>query len=594
MNTLSLSQGSPEWHAHRANSYNASDAPAMMGRSPYETRSELIKRLATSITPEVDAATQRRFDEGHRFEALARPLAEKIIGEELYPLVGTDDGASGLSRPISASFDGLTMMGEDGLEHKRLNKELRAVMVDGCTGADLSPLYRIQMESQCIVADTCRRVLFMASEWDSNGNLIEERHCWYTPDPALRAEILAGWKQFDADLAAYVPAPADVVVIPKAASSLPIVFDMRVEGKIVSCNVEQYKPAALAFIAEINTKLTTDQHFADAKADATFCRDSADKLELAIEQALGQMGDINTAINTVREIAAAFDAKGLALEKLVESQTKAIKESHVLRGQAALKAHIDALNTRLGKPYMPTVAADFGTAVKNKRTVESLRNSVDTELARAKIAASEIADRIDTNLKYLREHAENYKGLFADAATIVLKAPDDLQALAKSRIADHKAEIARQAEAAAEQARETIRKEEQAKAEKAAREKLAAEQAEAQRLADEQARQATPPAAPAPEPVRVPVASAPVSAPAANVVPMSRPAAPADTGALVKLGDVNASIAPLSITADGLTSLGFPYVAPQGAAKMYRTADLPAMYAAMVAHIEAAQAKQAA
>jgi len=87
---------------------------------------------------------------------------------------------------------------------------------------------------------------------------------------------------------------------------------------------------------------------------------------------------------------------------------------------------------------------------------------------------------------------------------------------------------------------------------------------------------------------------APVSAPAANVVPMSRPAAPADTGARVKLGDINASIAPLSITADGLAQLGFAHVATEKAAKLYRTADLPRIYAAMVAHIEAAQAKQAA
>jgi len=58
--------------------------------------------------------------------------------------------------------------------------------------------------------------------------------------------------------------------------------------------------------------------------------------------------------------------------------------------------------------------------------------------------------------------------------------------------------------------------------------------------------------------------------------------------------EINAAIAPLSITADGLAQLGFAHVATEKAAKLYRTADLPRIYAAMVAHIEAAQAKQAA
>ena len=43
-----------------------------------------------------------------------------------------------------------------------------------------------------------------------------------------------------------------------------------------------------------------------------------------------------------------------------------------------------------------------------------------------------------------------------------------------------------------------------------------------------------------------------------------------------------------------LAALGFPHVATDKSAKLYRAADRPAIYAAMVAHIEAVQAKQAA
>ena len=76
MQIVSLQQGSPEWLAHRAQHFNASDAPAMMGCSPYKTRTQLLHELHTGVSPEVDHYTQRIFDNGHRFEALARPLAE--------------------------------------------------------------------------------------------------------------------------------------------------------------------------------------------------------------------------------------------------------------------------------------------------------------------------------------------------------------------------------------------------------------------------------------------------------------------------------------------------------------------------------------
>ena len=455
MITHNLVQGSQEWHAYRATHDNASDAPAMMGCSSYKTRDQLIAELATGITHEVDPATQRLYDSGHRFEKLARPLAEEIIGEDLYPCTGSVDGSR-----LSGSFDGLTMLEDPAWEHKRMNERLRAVLsVPGCTGADLPLEYQVQMEQQSAVSQ-CSKVLFTASDWDASDNLIEAMHCWYTPNLELRARILAGWEQLHKDVATYGPpeaAPAPVVA--KQVAHLPVVFDMRVEGKLVACNIEQYKPAALAYIAAISTKLATDQDFSDADADAKFCRDSADKLELAVEQAMGQMGDINRALNTVREIAAAFDAKGLSLEKLVKARKDEIRNEIVRGGAKALIEHITALNVRLVHNYMPHVPADFGGVVKGKRTVESLRNAVNTELARAKIEANEVADRIQVNLNTLRELASAHAFLFADTATIVLKQPEDLTMLVKARIAEHQA--AEQARLEAE--RERIRQEEAAK-----------------------------------------------------------------------------------------------------------------------------------
>ena len=92
----------------------------------------------------------------------------------------------------------------------------------------------------------------------------------------------------------------------------------------------------------------------------------------------------------------------LDLDKLVKARKEAIRGEIVAGGVAGLRDHIAAINARLGKPYMPNVPADFAGVIKGKRSIDSLRDAVDSELARAKIAASEIADRIDLNLKHLR------------------------------------------------------------------------------------------------------------------------------------------------------------------------------------------------
>ena len=47
MKTLSIVPGTPEWHAHRAEHFNASDAPVMLGVSPHKTRTQFMRERKT-------------------------------------------------------------------------------------------------------------------------------------------------------------------------------------------------------------------------------------------------------------------------------------------------------------------------------------------------------------------------------------------------------------------------------------------------------------------------------------------------------------------------------------------------------------------
>lgn len=429
MKTISLVQGTQEWHEHRSKHFNASDAPAMMDCSPYKTRSQLLREVATGIKPEIDPATQRIFDDGHKFEALARPLAEEIVGEELYPVIGTEG-------MLSASFDGLTMDESVAFEHKTLNAELREIMVNGCQGSDLPKHYRVQMEQQCLVSG-CDVVLFMASKW--KGDELEEMfHCRYFPDKKLAKEIAAGWKQFDSDLANYQHTEAKAEPTGKAPESLPA-LRIEVTGMVTASNIDAFKSHALAVFEGINKDLQTDEDFSDAEKTVKWCKDVEDKLEAAKQHALSQTADIDALFRAIDDIGAEARRVRLDLDKLVKARKENIRAEIQKEAETAFAAHIATINARLGKVQLPAVKADFAGAMKGKKTVQSLRDACDGELARAKIEASQLSELIGANVTTLRELAAGFEFLFMDAQQICQKANDDLVLLIKSRIAEHKA-----------------------------------------------------------------------------------------------------------------------------------------------------------
>lgn len=439
MKIIDAPQGSPAWHAHRNSNtfYNASESPAMMGESPYQKRSELLAEKAGAISREIDAATQKRFDDGHRFEALARPHAERFIGDDIYPITGVEG-------PYSASFDGLTEDYMTAFEHKSLNDTIRA-----CSCAAELPAYlRIQMEHQLMVCGG-ERVFFMASKWDDDDELVEEKHFYYEPDLALRKKIEAGWKQFAADLANY----QHVEVIPSAVATpqmaLPAVV-IQVEGAIaLRDNLDVFGDALRAYVGRINKKPQTDQDFADLDASAKLLREVQAKIAAARDGALGQIESIDAMKRTADVLEELARTTAVEVEKLVKAEKENRRNAIIQKAKDKLQTRIAKHNERFGKSYMPPIVADFAGKAKGLKSIASIQNAVDTELARATIEANDIANGIDANLMTLREIAGDHKFLFADTPTIVMKNTDDLTALVKSRIADHKeaeAKAARDAE----------------------------------------------------------------------------------------------------------------------------------------------------
>lgn len=536
MQILNVTQGSPEWLAARAKHHTASEAPAMMGQSKYSTRSALLKQKALGVEEVVDAAKQRLFDRGHETEALARAILESRLGEDLFPVTAADDDGY-----LLASLDGLTMDGTTGFEHKLWNEELAAQVRAG----ELEPHYYWQLEQQILVCGL-EKVIFVCSDGTEENFVSME----YRAVPGRADQLVAGWRQFDKDLADYQHVESKPEVAGRAPDALPA-LRIEVSGAVTASNLAEFKARAIEVFNGIKTDLETDEDFANADKTTKWCKEVEDRLEAAKQHALSQTASIDELFRTVDAIKEEARQKRLTLEKLVKQRKESIRVEKVADARNQLSAHVAALQAEISGVRLAITQPDFGGAIKGLKTLESIDNALDTTLATAKIDADSYAKGVREKLAWCRENAAGHSHLFPDLQQLIVKPMEDFTLTISSRIEQHKKSEADRLEAE----RERIHQEEAAK--------LAAQQ------------QAVQPA-PAPALQQVAEVAQPVSP-----APVQSASGSAPT---LKLGAINDRLG-FTVTADFLRMLGF---APhsEGAAKLYREEDFQMICRAIGRHVE--------
>jgi predicted phage-related endonuclease len=574
-----LVQGSDEWAAFRLTRHGASEAAAMLGLSKLTTRSELLRVKHTANPKEFSNWVQENIlDYGHHVEALARPLVEEIIGDDLYPVTCSNEDTGG---HLSASCDGLTMAFDTAFEHKQWNEELAASV-----SAGVVPDSHMPQCQQIMMITGAKRVIFTVSDGTPENFVSAE----VRPDASWFERIADGWAQFDRDLAEYIVPEDRPLLVAEAVQALPAVA-VQITGQIsVKENFNAFETALRYFLDnKLIREPQTDQDFVDLDQQIKAMKKAEDTLNAAEAMMLAQIESVDQAKRQKDMLTKLVRDNRLMAEKLLEREKASRRQERIDGARKAFADHLFEAQRDLDGVRLDIVTPDFAGAIKGMKTLTSIDDKISTALANGKIVVDRQAKDVRAKLEWINENAADHRALLADLQQLVAKPFDDFRLAVASRIDAHK----KVEEAKLEAQRESIRKEELAKIE---RERVESEaQVERDRIAADSAKLVVE-ATPAPSLV---VHSDPRPAKAAvhfDVFDASeRKPAPA-TNKTVKLGDINSRIAPLSITADGLASLGFHPVGTERAAKIYAESDLIAIYRGLYSLIQKAanDLKQAA
>ncbi|MDR9052111.1 YqaJ viral recombinase family protein [Burkholderia multivorans] len=581
-----LAQGSPEWLQFRLTRFGASEAAAMLGLSSKVKRNELLHMKHTGTPKEFSDWVQKNIlDYGHEVEALARPIAEEMIGDDLYP-VTCSLGA------MSASCDGLTMDEDIAFEHKQYNATLAAAV----RGGELPEEYMPQCQ-QIMLVTGAKKVVFVVS--DGTRDNFESVEVF--PDEAWFERIRAGWEQFAKDLAEYQPQEIPEKPQADAIMALPALA-VQIRGEVITSNLPAFKAAAEHFIANIKTDLETDEDFVNADAIVKFCEAKEKEIAIAMDAAIAQMSSIDELMRTGKHVSEQLRAKRLALSSQIEQRKKQIKESAVADRRQKYADHVAALNAELGVVSIVVTPPDFVGAIKGLKTIASLYDKLDTALANGKIAADAAAKELRAKLDWYTTQAADHAFLFRDLQQLIQKPSDDFQLTVAARIDEHKRQEAEKAEKIllAEQQASRQRGEYPtfSEAQDAARNGVPMEY---RRTPHEEWRgcegaheiNAHFYYRRAPEATNAAIAGTPAK-PAVGVLRAAEPMMPTHMTSTPKgaptlrLGQINERLSPITVTADGLASLGFPHAAADKNAKLYHEADFPRICEALIRRIDEA------
>lgn len=453
---LDLIQGSIEWEEARLNYLCASEAPAVMGESKFMSRNQLLDLKKGWISNPNSSFKEMLFEKGHEHEEMARPIFEFEMAELFHPLVASFEVAiDGEHILFLASFDGLGEENGEVWEHKDWNLTLAENIRNGV----LEALYYWQLEHQMLVAGVKEATITC-----SDGTRSNKVSMIYKSVPKRRKALIAASKQFLIDLKNHVIEAKQEIIIAKKAESFPLIT-FEVNGTEISSNISTVlNQIQQRSEIEINRILETDQDFADKHKFNKATKQAREDLKVLVTKVQNKFVSYSEFASVAKEIdyvLQQMQSQGEKQVKKAQTDKKKKIEDAAYLVVSNYTLSVDSVINPIRISSLINCNIDFTQAMKNKRTIESLQNAVDSTIATWKIEVDEIRDLVVKNLETLRKLAEGFEPLFMDSTQLVTKDNDALVAIIKVRISEHKESEQKKLD----DEREKIRIEEEEKAE---------------------------------------------------------------------------------------------------------------------------------
>lgn len=390
MITYPVQQGSQEWLDIRKKFNTASEANAMMGTCPHITRTELLDQKKTGIAKEPTNYEKKLFALGHQAEAAARPLAEEIIEDDLYPVVASRGD-------YLASYDGITMLNDIGFEHKLWNATLAESVNEGI----VPDSHVWQLEQQLFVSKA-DKVLFMVS----NGTKDQMAWCWYESDPVKQKQLFDGWARFYKDLETHEVEKK----LEGRSLELAPVLNVELQQAFIKNTADDYISFAIQTIESFNTQLTNDQNFADAEIAIKWCKTAEKTLKDSVDRILEANSTVQNLMQSLNDTSKAIRVKRLFLDNKVTERKAALKDEVIKNGEQYIKDHLSSMEIPLTilPPY------DFNALISGKKNLKVMQDLVMNEASRVTAEIDLHAEKVIEGVAYIDANSKGYEPLFCN------------------------------------------------------------------------------------------------------------------------------------------------------------------------------------
>jgi putative phage-type endonuclease len=161
MKILNVEQNTPEWHELRRTHIGASDAPIIMGVSPYMTPLELWRYKLENLEPQ-GFQDNEILKKGHECEIIAREIFNNTYNTNLKPCVCQSDSR----QYCIASLDGLDI-------EKNLIVEFKYVGKQDFDNGKILQHHEPQLLHQCYVCETDRVLYVLYNDFYNTIKVIE-------------------------------------------------------------------------------------------------------------------------------------------------------------------------------------------------------------------------------------------------------------------------------------------------------------------------------------------------------------------------------------------------------------------------------------